>query len=551
MKKGVPEATFMKFLTDADEGEDAVNGGLFHVMMTYGLTQEEQRELGKLLKEAVPGAVLRGAVDLRPAGNGENFVVTSNTLTDEGFAPGSVLTSGRAPTQSGSRAAIAGRLSRYGATLLEASFENPTSDLTVSFFYDYVARTPALSGEIRIDTDLVHLIEECQASSQHKVDAVIAMWPNGKPLTGKKAMVTRSQMEDMMNVLQMTGAVTIQLDQKLPDADLSALEGNFMGMALEAFASMRQSFSDAQASGRGNGNGEGSDRLQAPKKKRWELYTVQRKQANMRGVFSFRLEKVSAIYRPHAMTANVGGILSQYKDQVYDIVDLDADDFFKWGKVTVEVDGEALDLFQGGMVNNALVKVIVPREQRDFEDERVFTRKSFEENDLTHVFTFATHDATVSQGCPFKYLEVWNLRGGGKWPRNARPHCADSSAIVLVPPIRARRIDVEADLGEMESAGIRAADVQLRYMQYGKQKSDTVKFRVVAQEPYEEKTIFIDKDNEVVEYRIVFNHQGKQLAPTQWQKLEGEYVYANLAGLPESDLRQLKSVLPQLPEYLQ
>jgi hypothetical protein len=278
---------------------------------------------------------------------------------------------------------------------------------------------------------------------------------------------------------------------------------------------------------------------------------MQRKQANMRGLFSFRLDKVSAIYRTHAMTANVGGILNQYKDRIYDIVDLDADEFFKRGKVTVEVGGEALDLFQGGMINNALVKVIVPREQRDFQDEHVFTRKSFEENDLIHEFTFATHDAQGSQGCPFKYLEAWSLRGGGKWPRVAQPHCADSSAIVLVPPIRARRIDVEADLGEMEGAGIRAADVQLRYMQYGKQKTDTVKFRVAAQEPYEEKTIFVDKDNEAVEYRIVMNHQGRQLTPTRWQKLEGEYVYANLAGLPESDRRGLMSESPQLREYLQ
>ena len=70
----------MNFITDETKEAGGADGGLFHLLVTYGLTKEEESELRSELAKVVPGAVLKGQVDLLPAANNQNFIVTSGTL---------------------------------------------------------------------------------------------------------------------------------------------------------------------------------------------------------------------------------------------------------------------------------------------------------------------------------------------------------------------------------------------------------------------------------------------------------------------------------------
>lgn len=577
-EKGKPEATFVKFITDEESGKNAAEGGLFHMMVTIGLTVAEENELRQKLRKIVPGASLRGMLELQPARNGENFIVTSGTLSDKQFTPAGVLTSGRAPTYPGGKAAMAGRLSSIGTQLLESTFQNPTSDLSVTFAYDYIAKTPAYNARVTIDLDKIGEMAECNQKTKDSQSSKYVDWNfNGFWLSfGQKERVTRVSKKDMTEAFETmvtTGAVRIDIDQNLPDVDTSQLESGLMDLALKSFSEIQRSFTtsdelkaaqDAQQANSNSSDSDSSDSNSSDNKKKsnepdaptYEIFKVKRKRTKMQGRIVLSLSKTMAIYRTHVITGNMGADLRKYKDQVFSEVVLN-DKFFKRGQIYVDLDMDAIDLFDKKMVNNASVQVIVPFKDRPFKETQVFTRKGVTAGTISNKFTFATRGIDRGDsGCPFKYIESWSLRGGGLWPRNPKPICSNTMKVTLVPPIMARQVDVETDLGELKSMGFRAADVRLRYNEYGKPKITTASFHVAKGEGYIEKTLFTDKPGSSdaqppVEYSIVLTHKVKgTLEPTPWRKLNGSYIFVNIQGLQQTELGKLKSKIKEVKDFM-
>lgn len=556
-KKGLPEATFVKFITDDAEGKNAAEGGIFHVMVTYGLTPAEEKELETALKEAVPRAVLKGMVDLEPSKQTDNFIVTSGILSDEGFAPSGVLTSGRAPSFPGAKAAIAGRLSSLGAQLMESTFENPTSDLSVTFAYDYIVKTPAYKGEVRIDLDKISEAAECSLKTKDtKKKKKFKFGFFGPIVWGKTktetVRVSKKELEEAYETMVMIGAVEIKIDQNLPDADVSAIESSLMNMAMESFTNMQKTFmnSDELAAQREAEAEEQGEKQKNPRSDKYEVFKLKRKQTRQTGVITLKIEKGIALYRTHSMTGNIGGLLRKHKKAVFDEVLLN-DPFFKRGKITVDLDTEALELFESNMINNAAVKIVVPFKGDPFTDDEVFTRTDISEGSILKEFSFATRGVNmIDRNCVFKYTESWSLKGGGKWPSNPRPKCSREMAVTLVPPITLRRIDVEADLDEMERAGVRGADVLLRHSRYGDEKVEAARFRVAKGEPYIEHTLFVDKSDQNVDYKIVLTHKEDGKFSTAWKRLDDDFVYANLSGLPKSTLEKITAAIPEIQDAI-
>lgn len=552
-KAGKPEATFMKFITDEAEGKNSAEGGIFHLMVTYGLTKKEEKELRGLLEKAVPGAKLKGAVDLQPAKSGDNFIVTSGILSDDGFAPKGVLSSGRAPSMVGGKAAVAGRLSGLGAQLMEATFKNSTADMSVTFAYDYIVKTPAFRGQVLIHLDKIQETANCNLRTQNKqtkdkwkFKINPFFWSLKK--TTEVTRISREDLEESYNTLLSVGAVEIKIDQELPDADVSAIEASLMQMAMSSFTNMQKSFMSDKEFQRPDKKAKKKD----PKAKNWEVFKMSRKRTKMSGTITLNIEKGVALYRTHSMTGNMGIPMRKHRKQIFSEVLLN-DPFFKRGKITVDLDMEALDLFEGKMVNNASVKVIVPFKKRPFIDDDVFTRASIEKGEIVKEFSFATRgDNLVNSDCPFRYLESWSLKGGGIWPKNQKEKCSREMVVTLVPPIKTRRIDVEADLDEMQRTGIRGADILLRYTLYGKEKVDTVRFRAAKPEPYIEQTIYVDKDASDVEYKVILTHakEGK-LPHSEWTKLEDNFIYTSLSELPVSYLEEIKTKIPEVKEIVE
>ncbi len=540
-----PEATFVKFITDEEEGPDSAAGGIFHMMMSYGLTRDEEAELRTTLEEAVPGARLRGMVELTPAATGENFVVTSGTLSDTSFTPAGVLKSGKAPTYPGGKAALAGRLSPIGAELLASTFENATSDLSVTFAYDYIAKTRAFNAEVRINLDRVRKLAECSYDAQTVTRSTKKSW--GFIIipyyTESESIdrISREQYEHTYDVLRTTGAVTITIDQNLPDVDVSFIEQALMDQAMESFMEIQRSFSMPGAEDIDTSGDDEDDEDERPANTSYEILTIRKKRESMSGQIAFKVTKSMAVYRSHTMTGNLGAQLRDYEDEVFSTV-LVNDPFFRRGRVVVDLDADALDLFEAGMVNNVAVQV-TPGYAGANRRDKVFDRATVETGDVVETFTFATGGQELNARCPIRYSQSWSLRGGGKWPPDTEENCTREMNITLVPPIEARDVEVEADLDELERLGIRAVDVLLRHSRYGKEEIETVKFRVARPAPYVETRLFVDKgdpERTPVHYSLVFTHKEEgQLPASPWRLLEGDFAYASVSGLPDGFAREL------------
>lgn len=562
-RDGKPEAMFMNFLTDETTDQGGAEGGLFHMLVTYGLTREQETELRQELARAVPGAVLRGQVDLLPAGNNENFIVTSGTLSDSGFAPSGVLTSGFAPTYPGGKAAMAGRLDPTGAQLLARTFENATgtADLSVTFVYDYIAKTRAFDAELTINLDQLNEVSECidrsqQTNTESFFEFKFFFPGRGERVTG----VTQRQIEGMYDLLLTTGVIQIRIDQNLPDVDVSAIETALMANAMESFLNLQRQFQrtplDEMQQAAASEDDDEEDNT--PDTDNYQVYEVSTTRRRMQGQLTYRVSKEMAVYRQHVITGNMGTQLREHQNEIFSNALLN-DPFFKRGEIIVSVDPEAFPLFEAQQINNASVAIEVPisgstpfREQTAF-----FARDVVGAVDAFRTFTFATNgQGAPDENCVIRYQVSWSLRGGGQWPRNPEYECSSQLAVTLSPPVFSRVIDVEADLGEMEAVGIRAADVILRHQRYGQQATETVKFRVAQGVGYQSATLFIDKPESgpqpPVEYSIIFTHKDAGPLPqSPWQRLEGDFVIANVAGLPASYLREIASSVDGLDRFME
>jgi hypothetical protein len=555
-REGKPEAMFVNFITDETTEQGGAEGGLFHLMVTYGLTQAEETELRTELQKVVEGAVLRGQVDLLPSGNNQNFIVTSGTLSDTGFAPAGVLTSGFAPTLPGGKAAMAGRLSAQGAQLLAKTFDNAngTSDLSVTFVYDYIAKTRAFTGEVTIDLDQVNEVTNC--FRQNRVTNRRRSGIFG--LSTEPAMVTDEQWKEDYDILRTVGAVQTRFDVNMPEVDVSTIESALMQTAMESFLNMQRQFQTTPVEMPAADEDEDNDTASVPQVDNYRVYRASKKTRRMTGRLTYRVTKELAVYRNHVITGNMGAELRRYRDGVFSSVLLN-DPFFKRGELLVSIDPEAFPLFETQQINNATVMINVPLAgSTPFTDQAAFfARDVVGAADAFKTFTFATNGrGSPDPACIVKYKASWSLRGGGQWPRTPAEVCSNQLAITLTPPLAPRTIDVEADLGELESVGIRAADVVLRHTRYGRPTDETVKFRVAEGVGYRSATLFIDKSESAplppVEYSIVFTHKDAGPLPaTPFRRLDGDFVIANVSGLPATYLRDISGTVEAIRSFLE
>lgn len=560
-KDGKPEAMFMNFITDETTDQGGAEGGLFHLLVTYGLSKEEEAELRSELSKAVPGAVLKGQVDLLPSGNNQNFIVTSGTLSDKGFAPEGVLTSGFAPTQPGGKVAMAARLSATGAQLLAKTFENKngTADLSVTFIYDYIAKTRAFTAELTIQLDQIREVTECiersrRTNKESFFEFKVFFPGRGERVTG----VTQEQIEGMYDLLLTSGMIEIKIDQNLPDVDVSMIENALMANAMESFLSMQRQFQSSPVDMPEINNDSEDDEDDTPNTDNYRVYEISTKRSRMQARLRYRVTKEMAVYRSHIITGNMGAELRRYRDTVFSNVLLN-DPFFKRGEIIVSVDPAAFPLFDAKIINNASVSIEVPISGTTpfTEQTAFFARDVVGAVDAFRKFTFATNGkGSPNPDCILRYRASWSLRGGGQWPKNPKMRCSNQLAITLSPPVFARTIDVEADLGEMEAVGIRAADVILRHKRYGRDNLETVKFRVAQGVGYQSAMLFIDRNESgqqpPVEYSIVFTHKtAGQLPQTPWQRLEGDFVIANIGGLPASYLQKIVGSVGGVEQFME
>jgi len=433
------------------------NGGIFHALIEFNLPiqlisdiQEElQKKVGKSAKLIGPVPLLQAIKD-GEAGM-SSFQVVSSILTNTAGAnpfTRTLISSGHAPFLPGSKAAISAKLSQEGATLLFASLEGNTSDVSVTLSGYYEATVKAYNAVITAETSIIYnhfssilnnalgfdkteirkVTDELIRKQSIKIDILDrseAMGVNAKNLESIVSMITDKIVEVMFNAKEGWS--------KDPERVI-AVANNQIPLRQE-----RGAFSQF-FSGSGNQNYITDNQF--------VLKNIQDIKTN---TILINLSKATTIKVPVYTSGNLSGLYKELKEdeKYFKIVNLDDSDFQK-REVVFQVDGEFAETFNDifNFVTLSFRKKYANGKD-DVTMDLVFDRKTIESGASLQKVFYPRLGIKSYDWLNYEYKLSWALKGDKNIINEPKEDekwlSSTSSAILLSPPFDKLVLEIDAD----------------------------------------------------------------------------------------------------------
>jgi hypothetical protein len=540
---GTPEFLFLKFTTEKRADQGGVNGGLMHFLMEWGLTPDQEKELGEAIKEKNPKAVLMGAVPLEAeTGDGGSFQIISGTLSDDKMAT-KLVSSGKAPLVPGGKCAAASRLTAEGAQLLAASFEKARSitDLSIALNFGYTTLTPAARGTITFDWSKLetHFDSLGAAYSRKQTSTsksggsfLFFSWDSYKP----EYSYSYDEMHKHYDYLVESQVVKIQFDELVSDERVAKVREAFFQYFLNAMAEPAPPSQPAPASDK--------EKQNSPNIQYGDRY-VYKKQSFERA-FSQKTKRISlnyrmAIRRPFQLVGNLASWYDGVRDNPKCVAAVNLNDpFFAHRDINFILDLDAKDMFEQE-ANYVTVNVRKKRSTGNpFEDHVTIDSKYLKDHGINATVTYARADDKDAD--VYEYQAQWSFRGGMVYPPAPAWEKGSWEGVTLAAPIVPRTIEVEGDLDAMKASDITRITAQVHYQKFGQEVEENFSLSPAKNEPLVSKKIFMDRDSKGYAYRLIVDHKTDGKMATAWSaKVADDYIYA---AIPKEMLEQpdLKAV---------
>jgi len=524
---GTPQFLFLKFTTEQREEAGGISGGLLHFLMEFGLSQEQEAELRRLVRRDEPKAEILGAAPVVPDGETSTFQVTSATLTDQGLTK-SLITSGKAPLMPGQRVAAAARLTANGAQLLDATFQKARSitDLSLSFNLAYYTMLPAVEGTIYFHwSKLQQQSDKLTVEYEHKYNKKCFLWW----CRTSDHKYTYNEAREMFDFLCEKEIIVMDFKEKISDERTAKIRDAFFQFFLNSFAQSEELSPDQMLNQEDRDKSADND-PKAPAVK-GDKYSMSR----------YRFAKTEQVRDrvwhlkyslPYRETMQLTANLAEWYDGVRNnpkcvaAVNLN-DPFFTHRDVKFILDLDAKEMFDEA-VNYVTVNVRKKRSSgRDFEDHVTIDANYLKNNGVTASITYARGDDTNPD--VYEYQAQWSLKGGNVYPKNPPWQQGSWEGVTLTPPVRPITIEFEGDLDAMKEKGITRCTAQIHYYQFGNEVETNIHISPQKNEPLTSAKIFMDRDKKEYAYRLIFNHKtaGKLVGP--WvANVSDEYIYATI-----------------------
>ncbi len=592
-----PEFLFMKFTSESREDQGGIQGALLHFLVEWGLSAAEMERLEEGLKDKTNGnGKVKGPVDLQSP-EGESFRIVSATLQDKELTR-TFITSGMAPPIEGGKAAVAARLNGQGAQLLDATFQRARSitDLSLVLDYEYQLMVKAAKGKLTYNLEITQeqgdgiaydLIKLELDNQPEKLQVALDYYEQNKAkmtdecgvgdgltnvLLGMQAIdaaagntsgsgntgsaweygISENMMRKVYDHFESNEMVTLEWEENLIDERVDVMREAFFNYFLNMFtepADMPEFSSLSTLANDVTIDDEGiKEGAQGGYKFKSCTQLIGSRVLNK----TIRLDKIILpVKRKYQMVANLASTYDQVKNNPKCVTSVNLNDpFFQHRDINFIVDLEAQEIFQQE-INYVTVNVQKRRSNgRDFQDAVTIGNDYLQENGTLATITYARGNDTNSD--KYKYKTQWSLKGGHLYPENPRYESGDWQGVTLVPPVKPRTVEFEADLDELTEMGIVRATAQIRYYKYGEEREENIPITVSKGVPLTEKTIFTDRNNRGYVYRLILTHKEKGKMVLDWQeKINDDYVYAIIPNeLKENDPEFLNKVLEAGKELL-
>ncbi|MBX2876365.1 MAG: hypothetical protein KTR30_29875 [Saprospiraceae bacterium] len=361
--------------------EKTSQGGLFHALFQFNISQKEEKQLAAALRKKHPGAKLLGQLPLADKNDQAfaKFQIVSSILNSEADWTAQIISSGKAPITPDDKVAIAAQLSRQGATLLWNSLQLPTSDLSVTVSAYYKALGPSFTAQIQAQKAILH-----QALSKAQAERKYGLW--------------KEEVFELVDSLQQQGVFSIQINDHQPETKNSQeLEELLAWIGRKLLADW---FIPSPTQHEGNNEIPRQGYLLKA------LQKIQEKQ------FLLTLKARHIQYIPIIRSGNLqlATQAQQMQNPYLSLVDFQRDELFESATVSFQVDAPYLAAFQQ-LINTATVHIRAKEPNASFWKHQIHfdAQKIQAQGPIQSVQLPSGGVKHYPNG--FEYKIVWNLQG--------------------------------------------------------------------------------------------------------------------------------------------
>jgi hypothetical protein len=515
---GDPEFLFLKYVTEQREDQGGISGALIHFLVQTGFTPDQLTDMQAKLAAKVPGAIVKGPVDLFSSGDQNSFTITSAVMNSGSGMTRSLVTTGRAPLQQGGKAAVAANLDKTGAQLLASTFEksSPITDISVNFFYKYYLKVNGLKAKFTVD-----YVKMQEVIKQDKVDGKYREETHW--FSQDEQVQTWNEIHKVYERMIETKAITIDIEENMPNATTSKITEMLFQLFLSLVATpATDKPADAPAP-------TGDEKANLPGKSNaydYHLNIINRVTKSQKKKDVVFLNYDFSMPMELSITQNLKsfyGSAMNCKNCIGSVVL--GPGFYQHMDIRFVLDLEAKEIFDQE-INYVTVNVRKKRNSgNDFTDRRTIDKQYIGEKGITTSMTYAAGDDKNSD--MYQYMVQWSLRGGNLYPQTPTWETGQMEAVTLKPPVTPRNIEFEADLDKLKSIGVTRVTLQIRYRKFGQEMEENLNISPAAGQALVSKMVFMDRDTRGYAYRLVFNHQTEGKLALPWSaQLSDNYVYA-------------------------
>jgi hypothetical protein len=527
---GTPEFLLLKYTTDERTDAGGVQGALTHFLMEWGLTPQQESELGtklaaKLQQMAandrafaqVKNPKVMGAMDLT-AEKDNSFRVISAVLTDKTMTP-SLVCSGKAPVMPGAKVAVAAKLDKNAAQLLAATLEKARSisDVSLELTFKYNLLFPAVRGKITIDwSKFKTAYEKFSATYRH----------NDKDTkSGDDDSYSYDEMKNIYTACIESKAVIVDIDKNVTD-DATA------DKVVEAFMNvMTSALTDKEDQQEKPAPASDEDKKADPNIQYGARYRFNRTKFEShysRKTEVYNLNYRLAVPKEAILTENLASWYDGVRDNAKCVASVRLDDnFFQFRDINLVL-SEGAEQLIGKDVNYVTVNVRKKRNDgNDWNRSVTMDAAYLKKNGMKATFTYARGDDKNSD--LYEYQSQWSFNDGEVYPQTAAWTKGSWEGVPLVLPIKPRTIELECTPDDLKAVGITRATLQVRYMKLGKEVETNIPISVTQNQTLVKQTIFTDPNTRGYAYRLVFNHKEEGKLALDWDaKVNDDYVYVTV-----------------------
>ncbi len=527
---GSLEFMFMKYV---GKGSGA-NGGLFHALIEFNLPAAEVNKLQDTLRIVLKNnnARIVGPVPLEQVKDGEkgvgSFQIVSSVLTNtagENPFTQSVITSGHAPFQPGSKAAIAACLSQEGATLLWESLTGKTSDVSVTLHGYYEAYVKAYSAVVTAEMNTIYehyskvsnFQEGYTRDQLRKITDELSQNQILKIESFDRTASLDVKADELKAILSLVTDKLIELMfdsqsgwAKIPDRETAVEADQIKGRQDRGY--FWQVFGDAEDVPYYSDN-------QFVLKKRKDIRSNK---------FYLNLSQATTIKVPMYASGNLGGIYHSMQDDpeslntYFKLVNMDDPDFQK-RDVAFVLDGQFAESFND-IFNFVTVsfRKRYPEDHEDVTSDLLFTRKNIESNSGATPLSVTYPRLGIASSddwLNYEYRVSWNLKGSNysiKDPvSETQWRQASASGVNLIPPLSRKKVSIEVDPSAFADSSSRSTVTVKFFVVLGGKPVLQRTLILRAKDPgnLHDVTLFHDPDQPVAYQVTRFTPLGEKRAP--------------------------------------